>query len=112
MLRSLWVHEEVGYWYTATYGPLPTTGGLWEYTVDHARAIGDYVQEIVKKIATDLRRDNINKTEDYWPLISEGTKLAVSQSLRVFIIGVRNFYVVNPRVRDMAYSPIFSITIE
>ncbi len=112
MLRSLWIHEEVGYWYTATYGPLPTTGGRWEYTVEHAEAIGDTVQGIVEDISAKLYKGEVSDLEEYWSLIKEGTRLAVYQSLRVFIIGVRNFYLVNPRVKSMVYSPIFGLTIE
>lgn len=111
MIRSLWVHEEVG-WYSAEFASLPATGGLWEYTAEHAKAIGDYVQERVEQLARELYRGEVKDIEEYWTKVKEGTYLGVYQSLRVFIIGVRNFYVVNPRVRDMVYSPIFGITIE
>ena len=111
MIRSLWVHEEVG-WYSAEFASLPATGGLWEYTAEHARAIGDYVQERVEQLARELYRGEMKDIEEYWAKVKEGTYLGVYQSLRVFIIGVRNFYVVNPRIRDMVYSPIFGITIE
>jgi peptide/nickel transport system substrate-binding protein len=111
MIRSVWIHEEVG-WYSAEFASLPTTGGLWEYTAEHARKIGDYIQERVEQIARELYRGQVKDVEEYWAKIKEGTYLGIYQSLRVFIIGVRNFYVVNPRVRDMVYSPVFGITIE
>ncbi len=111
MIRSLWVHEEVG-WYSAEFASLPATGGLWEYTAEHAKALGDYVQERVEQLARELYRGEFKDVEEYWAKVKEGTYLGVYQSLRVFIVGVRNFYVVNPRVRDMVYSPIFGITIE
>lgn len=111
MVRSIWVHEEVG-WYSSEFASLPTTGGLWEYTAEHAKAIGDYVQERLEQIARELYRGQVKDIEDYWAKVKEGTYLGIYESLRVFVIGVRNFYVVNPRVRDMVYSPVFGITIE
>lgn len=111
MIRSIWIHEEVG-WYSSEFASLPTTGGLWEYTAEHAKKIGDYVQEKLEQIARELYRGQVKDIEDYWAKVKEGTYLGIYESLRVFVIGVRNFYVVNPRVKDMVYSPVFGITIE
>lgn len=111
MIRSIWIHEEVG-WYSSEFASLPTTGGLWEYTAEHAKKIGDYVQEELEEIARELYRGQVKDIEDYWAKVKEGTYLGIYESLRVFVIGVRNFYVVNPRVKDMVYSPVFGITIE
>ncbi|MEM0352118.1 MAG: hypothetical protein QW459_03950 [Sulfolobales archaeon] len=111
MIRSIWIHEEVG-WYSSEFASLPATGGLWEYTAEHAKALGDFVQEKLEAIARELYRGQVKDLEDYWNKVREGTYLGIYQSLRVFVIGIRNFYVVNPRVKDMVYSPVFGITIE
>ncbi|MEM3984018.1 MAG: hypothetical protein QW630_05790, partial [Sulfolobales archaeon] len=95
MIRSIWIHEEVG-WYSSEFASLPATGGLWEYTAEHAKALGDFVQEKLEAIARELYRGQVKDLEDYWNKVREGTYLGIYQSLRVFVIGIRNFYVVNP----------------
>ncbi len=61
----------------------------------------------MEQIARELYRGQVKDIEDYWAKVREGTYLGIYQSLRVFIIGVRNFYVVNPRIKDMVYSLYF-----
>ena len=98
--ESPWIEGDLAWYYSQWGGPLPGWG-TWEYTPDHAKAIGDNIQPKIEELTLDLYQGKY-KGDQYWEVAREIIKLGIEESIRVFLTENLAYFPVNPRVHDIA----------
>ncbi len=97
--ESPWIEGDLAWYYSQWGGPLPGWG-TWEYTPEHAKAIGDNIQPKIENLTLKLYQ-GYYKGEEYWKVAREIIKLGIEESIRVFLTENLAYYPVNPRVHDL-----------
>lgn len=98
--ESPWIEGDIAWYYSQWGGPLPGWG-TWEYTPEHAKAIGDNIQPKIEDLSLKLYQGYYTG-DKYWSVARELIKMGIQESIRVFLTENLAYFPVNPRVKDIA----------
>ena len=98
----IWPADFLAFFASAVYyGFLPTFNG-WQYDAEEAKKRNDTIQVRIEELGEKILAGKFKDANDYWKTCEELTKLAIEESIRVFLTENLEYYVVNQRVKSMA----------